>query len=144
MKIGINAKALRETTWKEYAIRFLVGGAITTAAGLIAKKFGPGAGGLFLAYPAILPASATLIEKHKADEGNDALKAIKKGRNAASLDAAGAAIGSAGLAVFALLAWVFLPAYRDSLVLAASTVAWLLISLLIWWTLKRRPPFLRL
>ena len=30
-----------------------------------AEKFGPGIGGLFLAFPAIFPASATLIEKHE-------------------------------------------------------------------------------
>lgn len=38
---------------------------ITVATGMIAKKYGPGIGGLFLAFPAILPASATLIEKHE-------------------------------------------------------------------------------
>jgi hypothetical protein len=33
--------------------------------GLIAKRFGPGIAGLFLAFPAIFSASATLIEKHE-------------------------------------------------------------------------------
>ena len=37
---------------------------MTVAAGLIAARFGPVIGGLFLAFPAIFPASATLIEKH--------------------------------------------------------------------------------
>jgi hypothetical protein len=38
-----------------YAIRFVIGGLITTATGLVARKFGPVVGGLFLAYPAIFP-----------------------------------------------------------------------------------------
>ena len=37
---------------------------MTVVAGLIAARFGPVIGGLFLAFPAIFPASATLIEKH--------------------------------------------------------------------------------
>ncbi len=52
----------------DYAIRFLFGGLITVAAGIIAKRFGPGIGGLFLAFPAIFPASATLIEKHEKEK----------------------------------------------------------------------------
>jgi len=37
---------------------------MTVIAGLIAFRFGPVVGGLFLAFPAIFPASATLIERH--------------------------------------------------------------------------------
>jgi hypothetical protein len=37
---------------------------MTVVAGLIAARFGPVIGGLFLAFPAIFPESATLIEKH--------------------------------------------------------------------------------
>ena len=51
----------------EYLIRFVFGGAglVCVAAGLIAKKFGPGVGGLFLAFPAIFPAGASLVESHE-------------------------------------------------------------------------------
>jgi len=62
MKIHIDTSALNGTRWHEYALRFLAGGVITAVTGIIAKKFGPGVGGLFLAFPAIFPASATLIE----------------------------------------------------------------------------------
>ena len=48
MQIKIDISVLRETKWSDYAIRFLFGGIVTAAAGLIAKKFGPGVGGLFL------------------------------------------------------------------------------------------------
>ena len=49
-------------------VRFVFGGAITVGAGLLARKFGPAVGGLFLAFPAIFPASATLIEKHEREK----------------------------------------------------------------------------
>jgi hypothetical protein len=65
MKIRPDLSALGKTKWYEYALRFAFGGAITVAAGLIANKWGPGVGGLFLAFPAIFPASATLVEKHE-------------------------------------------------------------------------------
>jgi len=64
MIVQLNPSALRETHWYEYLIRFALGGAVTVVAGLIAARFGPVVGGLFLAFPAIFPASATLIEKH--------------------------------------------------------------------------------
>jgi len=53
MKVHADFSALRRTKWYEYAIRFLFGGIITAITGLIAKKFGPQVGGLFLAFPAI-------------------------------------------------------------------------------------------
>jgi hypothetical protein len=60
----LDLSTFRETRWYEYAARSFFGGLITAVAGIIAKKFGPAIGGLFLAFPAIFPAAATLIEKH--------------------------------------------------------------------------------
>jgi hypothetical protein len=48
----------------EYALRFMFGGLVTVAAGLVAKGTGATIGGIFLAFPAILPASLTLVTKH--------------------------------------------------------------------------------
>ena len=64
MHIKINLAGLKETKWHEYAIRFLFGGLVTVATGFIAKAFGPTVGGVFLAFPAIFPATATLIATH--------------------------------------------------------------------------------
>src|SRR5437868_9976089 len=106
MKIQINPEVLAQTKWYEYAVRFLFGGLVAAAAGIIAKKFGPAFGGLFLAFPAIFPASATLIEKHeKQEKERPGLKGTKRAADAVSVDAAGAAIGTLGLACFALLVW---------------------------------------
>lgn len=53
--IEINLEGLRGTRWSDFALRFVLGGTITAAAGVIAKLYGPVIGGLFLAFPAIFP-----------------------------------------------------------------------------------------
>jgi hypothetical protein len=72
MRIELDVSALHRTRWSEYAVRFLFGGIVTAATGLIAKQFGPVVAGLFLAFPAIFPAGATLIEKHEKQKKQDA------------------------------------------------------------------------
>ena len=95
MKIRLDTSVFGKTKWFEYAIRFVFGGLITAIAGVIARDFGPAIGGLFLAFPAIFPASATLIEKHeKQKKEKHGLDGAKRGRQAASLDAAGSAVCS--------------------------------------------------
>ena len=138
MRIQIDSSALAQTNWRSYAVRFIFGGLITAVAGIVAKQFGPVVGGLFLAFPAIFPASATLIEKHEEQKMERAgVERPKRAAEAVSVDAAGAAIGSIGLAVFALLVWHFLPIHSAPPVLIASTLAWLAVSLLLWELRKR-------
>src|SRR5437660_11817136 len=138
MKVTVDLSALGKTKWYEYAVRFVFGGIVTVLAGLIAKNFGPGVGGLFLAFPAIFPAGATLIEKHekqrKAEQG---LQGTKRARYAASVDAAGSSMGSIGLLVFAVLSWRFIPRHNALSVLAGSTLVWLGVSVLVWLVRKR-------
>jgi hypothetical protein len=133
MRIRTNLAGLRDTRWYEYAIRFLFGGIITIATGVIAKKFGPEIGGLFLAFPAIFPASATLVESHERKKKEKVrLHGERRGRNAAGLDAAGAALGSIGLIGFALVTWQFIASYNTAAVLAAATFAWFGIAFIAW------------
>jgi hypothetical protein len=133
MRVKVDLSTLGRTKWHDYAIRFLFGGLITALAGIIAKKFGPGIGGLFLAFPAIFPASATLIEKHEREKKEShGLTGKKRGRSAASVDAAGSSIGSVGLLVFAFLVWHFATRYSAWEVLAGSTLAWLTVSVVGW------------
>ena len=77
---------------------------------MVAHFFGAKAGGLFLAFPAVLPATLTLIER-------------KEGTTKAWADASGGALGAVGLAAFALTA---------SLLLRWNPVAALLLALLTW------------
>ena len=133
MRIQVDLSALAQTQWHEYAVRFLLGGLITTLAGIIAKEFGPGVGGLFLAFPAIFPASATLIEKHEKEKKESlGLKGEARGRIAASIDAAGSSMGSIGLVVFALVVSQFISRGRAWIVLGGATVLWLGVSAAIW------------
>jgi hypothetical protein len=132
MIVQFKPSALRQTRWYEYLVRFVLGGAMTAVAGLIAARFGPVIGGLFLAFPAIFPASATLIEKHVRERKEKAgLLGAQRGKEAAALDAAGAALGSFGLAAFGLVIWLMIvqsPAW--ALVVAAAS--WLAIAMLAW------------
>ena len=138
MLIKVNPSALKQTKWHEYLVRFAFGGLITAAAGIIAKKFGPEVGGLFLAFPAIFPATATLIEKHEIEKTQKKeLQGIVRGRNAASVDAAGSAMGSVGLFVFAVIVLDFIAGRNLWLVLAGATLCWLAVSVLAWVIRKR-------
>jgi len=98
MIVKVDLSSLKSTKPHEYAIRFFFGGLLTTLTGLIAKKYGPVIGGLFLAFPAIFPASVTLIEKHeKQKKQKVGYDGTNRGRNAASLEAGGASIGALAL-----------------------------------------------
>lgn len=137
MEVKVDSSTLRQTKWHDYAIRFVFGGLVTAAAGLIANKYGPVVGGLFLAFPAIFPASATLIEKHEKEKAGQGPKGADRGKEAASADAAGSAMGSLGLLVFAAVVWKFMPSHRAWLVLIAATFCWLAVSVLLWYWRKR-------
>jgi hypothetical protein len=133
MQIKVDLSPLGQAKWHDYAVRFLFGGLITAAAGIVAKKFGPGIGGLFLAFPAIFPASATLIEKHERQKKAVlGLNGSARARSAAGVDAAGSSIGSLGLLVFAFVVWRFLPTNRAGIVLGCATLLWLGVSVVGW------------
>jgi uncharacterized membrane protein YjfL (UPF0719 family) len=133
MKIKTNFSALRETKWYEYAIRFIFGGLITVATGIIAKQFGPSIGGLFLAFPAIFPASLSLVDKHTKERKEQAgLAGANRGRAAAALDAKGSAIGTLGLLAFALVAAQGLPMGPPWKVLPIAVLVWFLVSGSVW------------
>jgi hypothetical protein len=133
MRVKVDLSVLRQTKWSDYAIRFFFGGLITVMAGIIAKEFGPGVGGLFLAFPAIFPASATLIEKHERQKKErQGVDGTVRGRVAASIDAAGAAMGSLGLGVFAFVVWKVISRHSHWMVLVVATISWLTVSVLVW------------
>ena len=133
MRVSLDLSVLARTRWYEYGVRFLFGGAITLITGLLAKRYGPVFGGLFLAFPAIFPASATLVEKHEREKKQAAgTSRTIRGRQAAALDARGAAMGSAGLMVFAFVVWKLSPTWNSAATLLTALVAWFVVSLLIW------------
>lgn len=111
-------RAVRQTRGREHLIRFVFGGFVTVATGLVARSFGPEIGGLFLAFPAILPASLTLVKDHD-------------GRHEAAQVAAGSRLGAVALIAFALA--VALLAERGAATsLTVAMVLWAAVSLLSW------------
>ncbi|MGT2504432.1 hypothetical protein ACVOMS_33655 [Bradyrhizobium guangxiense] len=137
MPVKLSSSALKQTHWYEYAVRFVLGGVATVVAGLIGSRFGVSVGGLFLALPAIFCASATLIESHERRAKEKAgLSGKRRGQQAAALDAAGASLGSIGLAAFAA---VFCVVVSTSAIGAfvAAILAWAAVSVSAWW-LRRK------
>lgn len=130
MKIRFNLSAVRRTSPADYGLRFAFGGAVTVVAGLIAKEYGPVMGGLFLAFPAIFPATATLIESSEREQKIQKGKSGRmRGRRVAELNARGAIWGSAGLMCFAAFIWKLLPGWNAAGNLFAALAAWLIISM---------------
>jgi hypothetical protein len=94
--------------------------------------FWPVIGGLFLAFPAIFPASATLIEKHvKERKEKSGLSGARRGKEAAALGAVGAALGSFGLAAFGVVIWLMI-ASSPGWALFLAAAAWLAVALVAW------------
>jgi hypothetical protein len=120
----VDLNGLRKPAAWEYMVRFAFGGTVTVAAGLLGDRFGLALGGMFLAFPSILPASLTLVKRHD-------------GRAKAVDDARGARIGTLGLAAFAasvVLAAGHLP---GPLVLAAATCAWAIVAVGAWGAVRK-------
>ena len=143
MLVKLDFSAVRRTRWHEYATRFVFGGAVTAFAAIIANHLGPGVGGLFLAFPAIFPASASLIQKHEREKKEKAgMDGTARGRIAAGVDAMGAAMGCVGLSAFAIVVWKLLPRVPTGLTLMTSTLAWAVASVTVWIIRKRARRFL--
>ncbi len=87
---------LRDLDVNGLAVRFAFGFLISVIVGAIGLVAGDRVAGLFLAFPAILPASLTLI-------------AEEDGEDKAKVDAAGACFGAVGLAAYGAASWFLLP-----------------------------------
>lgn len=141
MIVKVDFSALKRGKWSEYAIRFLLGGGVTVIAGLLAEHYGPVLAGLFLAFPAIFPSSATLVEKHEKEKKEGAGTAnTRRGTLAAALDSRGTVLGSVGLICFALTVWLLLPILKAAVTLMIAVVIWLSVSVILWWVEKRHRP----
>jgi len=98
----------------EIAIRFAFGAGIALVAAVVGAVLGPKAGGLFLAFPAVLPATLTLLEK-------------KEGTTKAWADASGGVLGAVGLAAFAVTVLTLLRT-NPVIALLLALLAWLLVA----------------
>jgi|SRR5947207_1153718 len=139
MIVQARFESLKGIKLHEWVVRFLFGGAVCVIAGLIAKRFGAEIGGIFLAFPAIFPAGASMVEAHeKKHKARIGLDGTVRGRTVAGLDAAGAALGCFGLAAFATVCWLGLPRLALAAVLALAGLAWVVLSGTAWLLMKSR------
>ena len=90
MPVSLDLGKLVKPEWGQLAIRFAFGAAIAVAAGLVGLKWGARPGGVFLAFPAILPAALTLLER-------------SAGVSKTETDALGAGAGAVALLLFAMV-----------------------------------------
>lgn len=102
---------LRSVRGSELLMRAAFGAAISVVAGLVGLAFNPLVAGMFLAFPAILPATITLIEK-------------KEGAGKARADVQGATLGALALGVFAVVAGAGLHRLNAAAALFAALGAW--------------------
>jgi hypothetical protein len=65
---SVDFSSLRDARWHQFMVRFILGGTVTLCTGLIAQHWGPVIGGLFLAFPAIFPATVTLVARHETEK----------------------------------------------------------------------------
>jgi len=137
MLVKMSSASLKQTQWYEYGIRFLLGGLATVFTGLVSARLGVAIGGLFLALPVIFCASATLIESHeRRAKENAGLRRRRRGQQAAALDAAGAGLGSIGLAAFAATFYALVAANVIG-AFATAMLVWAVVSVAAWW-LRRK------
>lgn len=137
LPIKVSPSSLRGGRWYEYLVRFALGGAATMFTGLISSRYGASIGGLFLAIPAIFCASATLIEKHEIRRKRAAgLEGSRRAREAAALDAAGAALGSLGMLAFAAVFWLLVERTVAGAFIGAS-LAWLTVAFVAWFVRRQ-------
>jgi hypothetical protein len=122
--VAIDPGALRNAKPGELAIRFAFGAAIALTAGLVGLKFGPRVGGVLLAFPALLPASLTLMEK-------------KDGREKADIDAVGASLGSCGMVAFAIAAVFLLPRLGAAPGVLLAAAVWAVVSVALFYIARR-------
>ena len=133
MILRFQVAVLKEMRWHEYAVRFVAGGIVTAAAHAIVQKWGPIVGGLFLAFPSIFPASATLISRHeRRQKERQGQQGRERGILSAALEADGSTLGGIGLAVFGTVVWTLTGRLAPALLLGLATAAWGAVSGLLW------------
>jgi Protein of unknown function (DUF3147) len=109
---SVEAGQVREVKKRDLGYRFLAGALASLLSGGMTLAFGPRVGGVFLAFPAILAASLTLVE-----EQENSAEARENAR--------GAVVGGIAMAVFAAIVAVTIEHMNPAGSLGLATVGWL-------------------
>ncbi len=128
----LDLSSLKKHSPSDYITRFIFGAGIAAAAGIVSSVYGARIGGILLAFPAVLPASLTLIER-------------KYGKREAAIDARGAVLGSFALLGFAVVAAWALPRFAAGIGLALASATWVVLAiglyvLIVWLPRRRKRP----
>ncbi len=129
--IAFELQRVHDIEPKDMLIRFGFGAGVSVVAALMTLAAGPRFGGMFLAFPAILPATLTLLEKK-----HDTDAAVHTDR--------GALLGSVGLCAFAVAAAVLFARTSAAFVVLAAVLAWSIASVALYlavaaWRREHRP-----
>ena len=125
-RIGTQVANVGDLRLRDLIVRFTFGAITSAVAGSLSILFSPIVGGVFLAFPAILAASLTLI-------------AEEEGRDESREDARGAAVGAVALAAFAGIGVLTFTVIEWPLALAAASGGWAVLALGLYLLLWVRP-----
>lgn len=123
--LGFDLSRLKDVEWRGLGLRFAFGFAVSAAVGTVTVLAGQRVGGLFLAFPGILPASLTLIAEQDGDRE-------------AKVDAIGAVLGGLGLAAFGATSWLLVTRIAPVLALGAALGAWSVVAAGGYLVVRRR------
>ena len=112
---SVDFGAIKRHKLSDYLTRFAFGAGISAAAAIVSAIFGAKVGGVLLAFPAIMPASLTLIEK-------------AEGRQKARINAYAAIMGSVALIAFAIVASLGFKHWSGVAALLLASAAWLVVA----------------
>lgn len=122
-RIGVQRGALGELRARDLVIRFCFGAITSAVAAGVTLAFGARAGGLLLAFPAILAATVTLIEDDES---------VSQARE----DARGAIVGAVALVAFAAIGAALFGHIGGAIVLVCAALTWCAVAIglyvLLW------------
>ena len=126
----VHPEKVRSHRFGDYAVRFVFGAVISLVAGIVGMALGPKAGGVMLGFPAILPASLTLIQK-------------KEGKDEAAVDSIGAILGAIAMIAFAIFVSLTVASWGAVASILVALVVWLAVAVglyfLVALTFEREP-----
>jgi hypothetical protein len=109
-------RELARTRPRDLVVRFAFGAGVSALAGVVSLVTGPALGGVFLAFPAILLASLTLV-------------AQSEGPRQAYEEARGSVFGTLGLIGFAVVTGLVATRWPVWATLVAAAVTWVVFGL---------------
>jgi hypothetical protein len=124
---ALQLAGLRDVRLRDYLVRFALGAGVSIVAGVLGQVVSARFAGVFLAFPAILPASLTLIQ-------------AKEGTREADRNAIGAVLGALGLTVFAATAEAAFGRLDPWVALALALPAWVVVSVALYGLLAHLRP----